>query len=110
MGFMSDSNTTEARTGKQNAAMWAFCDNAAKACREVGYTFRDLCSLIQIEIPPTKETIQSALFRQVAVSMYGKSTSKLTTEEFSEVVSVVRMALAQADVHVPFSEEERALG
>lgn len=90
------------RSDNQNRAAHLWFTQVAQDAREKGLTMDDLI-LNPVEFPITESIIKD-FFREVGRVMYKKdSTTKLTTDEFSQVVEVCQREFAKRlDCQIPF--------
>lgn len=80
------------RTGKQNNSIHKGCQQIADTLVSHGVSLQD--ALIDLDVPPTMESIKAA-YRAIGKSMFGKeSTADLTTAEVDQVWKVLTKTLA----------------
>ena len=73
-----------------------------------GADLEQALSFAEFRVPPTKELIKKTIVDEITAVMFpGRSTSKLNAEEFSELIQVIQMNLAERlDVTTPFGWED----
>ena len=97
------------RTKRQNDALHLYLTLVAHELENGGYTMQDVVKKITtIEIPPTKDTVKSIIWKPIQNVLFEKkSTTELTTGEVNRVYEVMAQFLAQQfQISLPFPSEE----
>ena len=98
----------EHRTLPQNASGHKWFEQIAETLNASGFTVNSK-EILRLDVPWTKESVKSFLFRPVMEAMYPDktSTAQLTKAEWSQVVEALNLALGErVGVHVKYPTEE----
>lgn len=116
---LSDSDVVEVdvkvlrqRTQTQSAAMHRWCGLLAQELNAAGYDMRAFPFKEGAEIPWTKETVKSNLWRPIQIAMTGHhSTTKPKTVDYPAIYEVLNRKIASSTgVHVPWPERDTWAG
>lgn len=97
------------RSNRQNKALHTYLTLIARELENQGQTMNGVVKLLgTIEIPPTKESVKTIIWKPIQNTLYSKkSTTELTTAEVTKVYEVMSQFLAnQFQISIPFPSEE----
>ena len=95
------------RTNQQNKAIHKYFEMVAEALNDAGFDIEKTLSKYNVDIPWTKESVKSLMWKPVQRSMYAKaSTTELDrSKEITEIYEVINRFLGKLGIHVPFPHE-----
>jgi hypothetical protein len=86
------------RTAQQNRALWLWCEMLSETLNASGLYIES--GVLRSHTQWTKDRVKSLIVDPVIESMGVKSSTKLTKEQFSDMIEVVEEALARRGVDV----------
>lgn len=96
------------RTNTQNAALHLYFTHLSNELNQLGITFnyRGLKGL-EMEMTYTAEIVKEFIWRPIQITLFKKeSTTKLTTQEMNEIITVLNKFFSERGVYIAFPSIE----
>jgi len=95
------------RTNQQNAAMWLGCERYAEEFNERGLDMVVVLDKAKMPIRWDKKSVQHNIYNQIAVAMFGRTSSRLDSDEPKKVWGpFTDFTELHWGFHVPWPSEE----
>jgi hypothetical protein len=83
------------RTNQQNKSLHLWCTQTAEQLNEGGLDKRLVMESLQIDVPWSMDSVKNDLFNHIALEMFDRTSSQLTTGELQTVFKILEKAMQE---------------
>ena len=83
------------RTLKQNNCLQPLCREYAERMNDAGFDKAAIHKMMDMSVPWTADSVRKELFNTIAIAMFEKTSSRLSTTELQDVYKVLDKKIAE---------------